>query len=258
MKRNRHLSITTILLSLAYIALTVSGFTPDPDCVDAFGKFKIPSTLKYRNCSYIRNKKPELCENWKVKTECPVTCGQCNDGSETAAIQEGVDNSDVNEDHDENDGHDGHDDHGHDHTDEHLKMACDTSDELFIEHIDEIESFCAGIIGNYSKVCPYKCLQPMQVMKLYYEQTCPGMYTHTSVSYVESAGVCDLDDPHHPPADGQQGGADVSCVDTSGKFMIPDVGKKNCAYVRNQDPDLCEGSWKVRTKCPATCGKCGH
>lgn len=49
------------------------------------------------------------------------------------------------------------------------------------------------------------------------------------------------------------------CLDARGKFPIPELDneERNCQYVRNQNIQLCNLSWKVRNKCQRTCGECG-
>lgn len=52
---------------------------------------------------------------------------------------------------------------------------------------------------------------------------------------------------------------DDTCLDDRGPFEIPQLNgeERNCQYVRNQNMKLCTRSWKVRNKCPRTCGECG-
>lgn len=52
---------------------------------------------------------------------------------------------------------------------------------------------------------------------------------------------------------------EMVCLDKRGKFSIPqlDGEERNCQYVRNENIGLCAKSWKVRNRCPRTCGECG-
>lgn len=200
------------------------------DCADTKGKFRIPEIDEIRNCQYVRNQNSDLClASRKVKRRCPSTCNQCgifNDSGD----------------------HHGHD---HDHTNEHLLMTCDNSDDLYVEHIDEINEYCDSVISGDTKTCPYKCLQPMTVLKLFYNEVCPDMVRSATYDLVEASGVCDLGDPWHPPE------ADDACIDTKGKFRIPEIDEiRNCQYVGNQNLGLCDSSRKVKRRCPLTCSQC--
>ncbi len=166
-------------MKLALLATSIQSLSANA-CEDEVGKFRIPEIDEIRNCQFVKNQRPDLCDTRKVQRRCPLSCNLC----------------DIVADEPEPEDDDGH---GHDHTDEHLLMTCDTSDELYVEHIDEIDEYCASVSDGSSKSCPHKCLQPMTVMKLFYSEVCPDMERSATFDLTVAANVCDLSDPWHPP-----------------------------------------------------------
>ena len=222
----RILNITLLFASIASSSATANRNLAV--CEDMRGKFFIPQLEENKNCQFVRNHDIELCTSSNtVLANCPFTCGACDS------------------------------DHDHHHVDEHLQMSCEEDDELYLEHIVEIEEYCEGVLEGTDTECPYLCLQPMSVLHLYYSVTCPNVDVDATYTAVEASNKCHADDHGHeePAADTE----DEVCEDTRGKFSIPkrDYGvEKNCQFVRNNDMTLCEDSWKVRTRCPLTCGEC--
>jgi len=238
-------AILSIILLLSIIsstfAATLRGLAI---CEDNRGKFAIPEIAgQERNCQYVRNNDLDLCDtSWIVGNRCPLSCGTCDQ-----------DHDHGEEHHDEEDEEE---EHGHDHVDEHLQMTCDEYDELYLEHIVEIEDNCQGIIQGTDSECPYLCLQPMSVLHLYYSVQCPNREFDKTFTAVDGTSKCHDDDHGH-----EELAVDTEyevCIDSRGKFKIPQLGdqKKNCQYVRNNDMDLCKDSWRVRNKCRSTCGVC--
>lgn len=229
-----HISINKILLNKMKLVSTVISLTllfnysaaADPsrklgECEDSRGKFRIPELVgvnskPIRNCQYVSNNNKALCEtSKKVKRRCPATCGTpCE--------------------------------HHHSHSpNEHLEMTCDANDELLLEHIQEVERYCALVVDG-ATTCRTKCAQPMSVLHLFYKDVCPEMEKNETYEIVAKTGLC-LDDHHFQLP---------KCDDVRGKFYIEEEEKKrNCQYVRNKAPDLCDNT-SVRRKCRNSCGLC--
>jgi hypothetical protein len=56
----------------------------------------------------------------------------------------------------------------HCHSYEEIECPGDEIDTLYAEHIEEIETYCTGILDGSVDVCQYKCFQPMEVLHLHY------------------------------------------------------------------------------------------
>lgn len=229
-----HISINKTLLNKMKLVSTVISLTllfnysaaADPsrklgECEDSRGKFRIPELVginskPIRNCQYVSNNK-SLCEtSKKVKRRCPATCGTpCE--------------------------------HHHSHSpNEHLQMTCDANDELLLEHIQEVEIFCALVVDGATK-CRTKCAQPMSVLHLFYRDVCPEMEKNETYEIVAETGLCHDDHDHFQLP---------KCDDKRGKFAIEGEDKgRNCQYVRNQALHLCDNP-SVRRKCRNSCGLC--
>jgi len=224
------LNITLLLASISLTsAKTLRGLAT---CEDKRGKFAIPELGKHqlKNCQYVRNEGMDLCKHsWIVGNRCPLTCGTCE----------------------------GEEGHGHGHVDQHLQMTCEEDDDLYLEHIVEIEDNCQGIIGGTDSECPYLCLHPMSVLHLYYSVTCPDRQVDATFAAVDGTSKCHGDDHDHEEL--AQNGNDEVCIDFRGTFKVKQLDNetRNCQYVRNMDMNLCKDSWIVRNRCPLTCGECG-
>ena len=191
------------------------------ECEDSRGKFRIPELVgvndkPIRNCQYVSNHNKSLCEtSRKVKRKCPGTCGTpCE--------------------------------HLHSHSqNEHLEMTCDANDELYLEHIQEVERHCALVVEG-ATTCRTKCAQPMSVLHLFYRDVCPEMERNETYEIVAETGFChDHNDVQLP-----------KCDDKRGKFDIQGEDKqRNCQYVKNKALYLCDNP-SVRRKCRNTCGLC--
>jgi len=64
-------------------------------------------------------------------------------------------------------------------------------DALYDEHIDKIETFCAGILDGTEEDCPYFCFQPMEVLHLHYLE-CPLREVNPSYRAVNTTAKCHI------------------------------------------------------------------
>jgi len=74
-------------------------------------------------------------------------------------------------------------------------------DTIYAEHIDEIQTFCTGILDGTDDVCPYKCFQPMEVLHLHY-LACPSREVDPTYEAVEATNMCHI---AAPSPDGEEG-----------------------------------------------------
>ena len=71
------------------------------------------------------------------------------------------------------------------------KISCAENDNLYAEHIAEIEEFCTGILDGSDDACPYKCLQPVEVLHLHYLE-CPYRAKHSTYVEIEAMNKCHI------------------------------------------------------------------
>jgi hypothetical protein len=64
-------------------------------------------------------------------------------------------------------------------------------DTLYDEHIDEIETFCTGILDGTEEDCPYQCFQPMEVLHLHYIE-CPSREVDPTYLLVNATAKCHI------------------------------------------------------------------
>merc|ERR1712003_123206 len=81
----------------------------------------------------------------------------------------------------------------HCHCHSYEKIACpeneSESDTLYKEHIEELETFCKGVIDGTETNCPYTCFQPMEVLHLHYLE-CPSRVVDSLYSEVDAISIC--------------------------------------------------------------------
>merc|ERR1712174_125018 len=83
-------------------------------------------------------------------------------------------------------------------------MGEKADDTLYDEHIEEIETYCSGILDGSDDVCSYKCFQPMEVLHLHYLE-CPTRAVDPTYKEVDATNKC------HNAAPAPEG--DSSCED---------------------------------------------
>lgn len=64
-------------------------------------------------------------------------------------------------------------------------------DTLYIEHIEEINEHCQGILDGSETDCPYKCFQPMEVLHLHYLE-CPSRPIDPTYVAVNATNMCHI------------------------------------------------------------------
>jgi len=64
-------------------------------------------------------------------------------------------------------------------------------DTLYVEHIEEIEAYCQGILDGLELDCPYKCFQPMEVLHLHYLE-CPTRVIDPQYILVNATNMCHI------------------------------------------------------------------
>merc|ERR1712176_1063644 len=69
------------------------------------------------------------------------------------------------------------------------QIECSENDPLYEEHILEIETYCADLLGGIVNVCPYKCFQPIEVLHLHYLE-CPDRPVDATYIKVNATGLC--------------------------------------------------------------------
>jgi hypothetical protein len=62
------------------------------------------------------------------------------------------------------------------------------ADTLYLEHIEEIETYCQGVMDGSDDVCPYLCFQPMEVLHHYLE--CPTRPVDPTDLAVNGTDLC--------------------------------------------------------------------
>lgn len=74
-------------------------------------------------------------------------------------------------------------------------------DTIYQEHIDEIETYCTGILDGTEEVCPYKCFQPIEVLHLHYLE-CPSRPVDETFEAVYETNLCHIAAPSPDGDDG--------------------------------------------------------
>jgi len=73
---------------------------------------------------------------------------------------------------------------------------------LYDEHIQEITTFCTGVVDGNEEDCPYKCFQPMEVLHLHYIE-CPNRMKDPMYQLVDATNKCHIGAP--APLEGSNG-----------------------------------------------------
>jgi len=76
------------------------------------------------------------------------------------------------------------------------------NDMLYDEHIQEIATFCTGVLNGSEGDCPYKCFQPMEVLHLHYIE-CPNRMKDAMYQLVDATNKCHIGAP--APLEGSTG-----------------------------------------------------
>lgn len=87
------------------------------------------------------------------------------------------------------------------------------ADTLYVEHIEEIEQYCTGILDNSEDDCPYKCFQPMEVLHLHYLE-CPSRSVHKLYKDINATDKC------HIAASAPEGTTDCPVVELGKEVMV--------------------------------------
>lgn len=78
------------------------------------------------------------------------------------------------------------------------EIACpeeeNPDDLLYVEHIQEITSFCTGVLDGSEEDCPYKCFQPMEVLHLHYIE-CPSRMIDSVYKTIDATNKCHIGAP---------------------------------------------------------------
>ena len=69
------------------------------------------------------------------------------------------------------------------------EISCAPDDALYTEHIEEIETYCGGILDGSDDECPYKCFQPIEVLHLHYLE-CPSRQKDITYMKVDATNKC--------------------------------------------------------------------
>jgi len=96
-------------------------------------------------------------------------------------------------------------------------------DTIYQEHIDEIETYCTGILNENEEDCPYKCFQPMEVLHLHYLE-CPSRPVDPTYEAVNATNKCHIAAPSPDGPEGCAGNVTESTalVDTDDDDVMSD------------------------------------
>mmetsp|Transcript_397 Transcript_397/g.1363 ORF Transcript_397/g.1363 Transcript_397/m.1363 type:complete len:651 (-) Transcript_397:103-2055(-) len=101
------------------------------------------------------------------------------------------------------------------------QIHCDSAgDDLYAEHIEEIETYCQGIVDATDDACPYRCFQPFEVLHLHYLE-CSSRAKNSLYEQIEETGKCHLAAPAPSGADCGEGGEGGSSGQTSTEQAPP-------------------------------------
>jgi hypothetical protein len=70
------------------------------------------------------------------------------------------------------------------------EIECNSQgDDLYDEHIVEIQTYCQGVVDGTGDICPYLCFQPFEILHLHY-LACDMRPKHELYKQIEATNKC--------------------------------------------------------------------